>query len=97
MRPAMADDLRRVMVEEVLRRAADARVDDVVMLVATGLGRRIGEGELTTLLGERVVRSFAPRGDLRCHDATADATTVVGGGGITTCASLLVSSPATSS
>ena len=81
VRPAMADDLRRVMAEEVLRRAADARVDDVVVLVATGLGRRIGEGELTALLGERVVRSFAPRGDLLCHDATADAAVIgtVGG------------------
>ncbi|HEX2858354.1 MAG TPA: lactate racemase domain-containing protein [Propionibacteriaceae bacterium] len=73
VRPAMVDDLRRVMVEEVLSRAASARVDDVEILVATGLGRRLGQEELVGLLGERVVRSFAPRGALRCHDVTTDA------------------------
>ena len=72
VRPAMVDDLRRVMVEEVLRRAATARVNDVEILVATGLGRRLGQEELNDLLGERVVRSFAPRGALRCHDVAAD-------------------------
>ena len=80
-RPAMVDDLRRVMVEEVLRRAASARVGDVEILVATGLGRRLGQEELIDLLGERVVRSFAPQGALRCHDVSADAAPLGSAGG----------------
>lgn len=64
-----APDVRQVVVERVLERAAAAGVEDVVVLVATGVGPRLTEPELTAVLGERVTRSFLPGGRLRSHDA----------------------------
>ncbi|GAB3746961.1 lactate racemase domain-containing protein [Microlunatus parietis] len=68
--PSMPDpDVRGVIVEEVLSRAADAGVDDVEVIVGTGLRRRLTGAELRRLVGERVYRSFVGDGLLRNHDA----------------------------
>jgi len=70
---AAAPDPRGRVVEAVLTLAAAAGVDDVAVVVATGLGRRLFPAERTALLGDRVSRSFGPLGRLTDHDA-ADPT-----------------------
>jgi hypothetical protein len=68
--PAMAgQDLRAVVLEAVLTRAAAAGVDDVALVAAIGLNRRQSPAELRQLVGERVFRSFAADGLLVNHDA----------------------------
>ena len=59
------------IVEAVLTLAARADVDDVVVVVASGLGRRPTAFETAALLGERVSRSFGPLGRLLDHDPDA--------------------------
>jgi lactate racemase len=66
--PMIAPDVRRRIVEQVLELAARAGIDDVELIVATGVNRRLTAVELEGLLGERVFRSFYPA-HLRCHDA----------------------------
>lgn len=66
--PMTTPDVRRRIVEQVLELAARAGVDDVEIIVATGVNRRLTAVELETLLGERVFRSFYPA-HLRNHDA----------------------------
>ncbi|MVA75962.1 DUF2088 domain-containing protein [Auraticoccus sp. F435] len=61
-------DVRQRVVEQVLELAASAGVDDVVVLVANGIGPRPTDQQLHELLGERVVRSFLVEGRLRSHD-----------------------------
>ncbi len=56
----------------MLSRAADAGVDDVELITATGLRRRLNGAELRRLVGERVYRSFSADGLLRNHDAEDD-------------------------
>ncbi len=70
--PAAADDPRRVVVEHVLSAAAEAGVDDVALVAATGLRRRLGADDLRRILGERVSRSFAGDPRLSSHDASDD-------------------------
>ncbi len=68
--PSMrAPDSRQRMVEEVLEQAAAAGVDDVVLLAAIGLRRRMTTSELRHLLGERAHDAFASSGLLSQHDA----------------------------
>ena len=68
--PPMRDpDVRAVVIETVLSRAARAGVDDVTVIVGTGLNRRMTPAELQQMLGERVFRSFFADGLLRNHDA----------------------------
>ena len=62
-------DLRGAIIEAVLTRAARAGVDDVELVAANGLNRRMTAAELQHLLGERVFRSFAGDGLLTNHDA----------------------------
>jgi len=73
--PMATPDVRRRIVEQVLELAARAGVDDVEIIVATGVHRRLTEVELETLLGERVFRSFYPA-RLRSHDAEDSANLV---------------------
>ncbi|MBI3070907.1 MAG: DUF2088 domain-containing protein [Deltaproteobacteria bacterium] len=47
--------------------AAGVRRDDVRLLCANALHRMFTHGELATILGDDIVREFAPR--LTCHDA----------------------------
>lgn len=63
-----APDPRSRVVEAVLTSAADAGVDDVVVLIAGGMGRRLLPREICDLLGERVSRSLLPLGRVVQHD-----------------------------
>ncbi len=71
--PWAADDVRRVMVEQVLELAAKAGVDDVALVAACGIRRRLTDDDLRRILGERVSRSFADDPRLTSHDASDDA------------------------
>lgn len=68
-------DVRARLIERVLSVVAAAGVDDVRLVVATGLGRRRSAAEVAALVGERVFRSFWP-GALACHDAFDEANLV---------------------
>jgi hypothetical protein len=53
----------------VLDMAADAGVDDVHIIAALALHRRMTEAELRHALGDRIYEAFTPRGQLYNHDA----------------------------
>ncbi len=53
----------------VLDLAAEAGVDDVVLICALALHRRMTEAELRHAVGDRVYDAFAPHGLLQQHDA----------------------------
>ncbi len=61
-------DVRGRILERVLSLAAAAGVDEVTLVVAGGLNRRLSAAEVVRLVGERVFRSFWPQ-RLVCHDA----------------------------
>ncbi|MFX4273146.1 lactate racemase domain-containing protein [Propionibacteriaceae bacterium Y1685] len=67
--PMGAPDVRGVVIEEVLNAAAAAGVDDVEIIVARGLNRRLDEHELRAVLGDRVLDAFAAEGRISQHDA----------------------------
>lgn len=77
--PMRLPDVRGQLVEEVLTVAAAAGVDDVALVCARGLQRRLTEAELVDLLGVRVFESFAPLGLVSQHDAEADDLVEVAG------------------
>ena len=62
-------DVRQRVIEAVLDAAAAAGVDDVVLIAALALHRRMTEDELRHALGDRIYDAFAPRGLLTQHDA----------------------------
>src|SRR6478752_2540264 len=62
-------DVRQRVIEQVLTMAADAGVDDVHIICALALHRRMHEFELRHALGDRVYDAFEPRGMLYQHDA----------------------------
>ena len=62
-------DVRQRVIEAVLDLAAEAGVDDVVLIAALALHRRMTEDELRHAVGDRVYDAFAPRGLLQQHDA----------------------------
>jgi hypothetical protein len=64
-----APDIRQRVVEAVLDAAARAGVDDVVLIAALALHRRMTDDELRHALGARVFDAFAPNGLLLQHDA----------------------------
>jgi hypothetical protein len=66
-------DIRQRIIEAVLDLAAEAGVDDVHLISALALHRRMTEAELRHAVGDRVYDAFAPRGLLYQHDAE-DAT-----------------------
>lgn len=66
--PMQLPDLRQRVVEQVLETAASKGVDDVKIIVATALHRRMTAAEIRRMLGERVFRSFWPK-DLYNFDA----------------------------
>ncbi len=53
-------DIRGRVMEHILERAARAGVDDVQLIVATALHRRMTAGEIKRTVGERIYRSFWP-------------------------------------
>ncbi len=67
--PMQAPDVRQLVIEEVLDMAAAAGVDDVMLIAALALHRRMTEAELRHALGNRVYDAFAPYGLLTQHDA----------------------------
>ena len=62
-------DIRQRVIEAVLDLAAAAGVDDVHLIAALALHRRMTEDELRHAVGDRVYDAFAPRGLLYNHDA----------------------------
>src|SRR5947208_9350035 len=66
--PMRAPDVRQRVIEQVLELAARKGVDDVQILVANSLHRRMSGGEIKRAVGERVFRSFWPDA-LRNYDA----------------------------
>ena len=67
--PPMRDpDIRQLVLEEVVELAARRGVEDLKLIVATSLHRRMTGREIKHAVGERVYRSFYPK-DLTNHDA----------------------------
>ncbi|MEX2659167.1 MAG: lactate racemase domain-containing protein [Acidimicrobiales bacterium] len=72
-------DIRQRVIEAVLDLAAEAGVDDVHLIAALALHRRMTESELRHAVGDRVYDAFAPRGLLYNHDAEdPDELTLIG-------------------
>ena len=67
--PMRSPDVRQRIIEAVLTMAAAAGVDDVELISANALHRRLTADELKHIVGERVFRSFFPQGLLYNHDA----------------------------
>jgi hypothetical protein len=67
--PMERPDNRQRVIEAVLDLAARAGVDDVVLIAALALHRRMTDAELRHALGDRVYDAFAPHGLLWQHDA----------------------------
>ena len=66
--PMRPPDIRGRVIEQVLTLAAAAGVDDVVLIAANALHRRMTGPEIRRIVGERVYRSFWPDA-LYNHDA----------------------------
>lgn len=62
-------DIRQRIIEQVLDMAAAAGVDDVHLIAALALHRRMTEAELRHALGDRIYDAFAPNDALYNHDA----------------------------
>jgi len=77
--PMRRPDNRQRVIEAVLDLAAGAGVDDVVLIAALGLHRRMTEAELRHAIGDRVYDAFAPDGRLTQHDAEDPENLVVVG------------------
>jgi lactate racemase len=67
--PMQRPDVRELVIEQVLDIAAAAGVDDVVLVAALALHRRMTESELRHALGDRIYDAFAPHDLLTQHDA----------------------------
>jgi hypothetical protein len=67
--PMQRPDNRQRVIEAVLDMAAEAGVDDVHLIAALALHRRMTEAELRHALGDRIYDAFAPSGALYNHDA----------------------------
>jgi len=67
--PMRRPDIRQRVIEAVLDQAAAAGVDDVHLIAALAIHRRMTEDELRHAVGDRVYDAFAPDGRLYNHDA----------------------------
>ena len=67
--PMRQPDIRQRVIEAVLDMAAAAGVDDVHLIAALALHRRMTEAELRHALGDRIYDAFHPTGQLYNHDA----------------------------
>ena len=67
--PMAKPDVRQRLLEAVLDMAAAAGVDDVHIIAALALHRRMTDGELRHAVGDRVFEAFHPHGLLYNHDA----------------------------
>lgn len=66
--PMQTPDIRQRILEQVLEMAARAGVDDVHIVIATAVHRRMTGAEVKRMVGDRVFRSFWPN-ELYNHDA----------------------------
>jgi lactate racemase len=66
--PMRRPDIRQRVIEKVLTLAAEVGVDDVQIIAANALHRRMTGAEISRIVGERVFRSFWPD-SLYNHDA----------------------------
>src|SRR3954469_9170316 len=67
--PMRGPDIRARVIEQVLERAYRAGVEDVMLIAALALHRRMHDAELRHALGNRVFDAFDPHGLLTQHDA----------------------------
>ena len=67
--PMRRPDIRQRVIEAVLDLAAEAGVDDVHLIAALAIHRRMTEDELRHAVGDRVYDAFAPSGRRYNHDA----------------------------
>ncbi|MDH3302756.1 MAG: nickel-dependent lactate racemase [Acidimicrobiia bacterium] len=67
--PMQRPDARQRIIEAVLDMAAEAGVDDVHLIAALCLHRRMTDAELRHAVGDRVFEAFHPHGLLYNHDA----------------------------
>src|SRR5690606_12846348 len=67
--PMRRPDVRQRIIEAVLDLAAAAGVDDVHLIAALALHRRMTEAELRHAVGDRVYDAFAPSGRIYNFDA----------------------------
>ena len=74
--PMERPDNRQRVIEAVLDMAAAAGVDDVVLIVALALHRRMTPAELRHAVGDRIYDAFEPKGLLLQHDAEDPAALV---------------------
>ena len=76
--PMRTPDIRQRILEELIELAAQKGVEDVKLIVANSLHRRMTANEIKRAVGERVYRSFYPK-DLANHDAEdPDGITYIG-------------------
>jgi hypothetical protein len=66
--PMQSPDIRQLVIEEVVELAARKGVEDLKIIIANSLHRRMNSDEIKHAVGERVHRSFFPK-DLTNHDA----------------------------
>jgi len=58
--PMRTPDIRQVVLEIVLELCADSGVDDVHLLIANALHRRMTEAEMKRMVGERIFAAYHP-------------------------------------
>jgi len=58
--PMRTPDVRQIMLEIVLQLLADSGVDDVHLLIANALHRRLTEAEMKRMVGSRIFDSYYP-------------------------------------
>lgn len=58
--PMVTPDVRQTILEIVLELAADSGVDDVHLIIANALHRRMTEGEMKRMVGEKIFDAFYP-------------------------------------
>ncbi|ABF93100.1 hypothetical protein MXAN_1529 [Myxococcus xanthus DK 1622] len=58
--PMVTPDVRQTILEIVLELAADSGVDDVHLIIANALHRRMTEGEMKRMVGEKIFDAYYP-------------------------------------
>ena len=68
--PMKTPDVRGLIIEQVVEMAARKGVEDIKLIVANALHRRMTGDEIKHAVGERVHRSFYPRVDIAAPPTT---------------------------
>src|SRR2546423_12287489 len=58
--PMAAPDVRQLVMEEVIDMAAETGIDDLHIIAALGLHRRMTDDELRHIVGDRIFTTFHP-------------------------------------